>query len=94
MNSTVTVSPGSTWALNCNHSVPAPLVKLLSQPPIPVPTSSSVPDGQAPGGAPGAGKHTVMLKMPGYETLTETVDVKEGNEPTTLKNTPKKKGAE
>ncbi len=42
----------------------------------------------------GAGKHTVMLKMPGYETLTETVDVKEGNEPTTLKNTPKKKGAE
>ena len=42
----------------------------------------------------GAGKHTVMLKMPGYETLTETVDVKEGNEPTTLKNSPKKKGAE
>ncbi len=42
----------------------------------------------------GAGKHTVMLKMPGYETLTETVDVKEGNEPTTLKNSPKKKGPE
>jgi eukaryotic-like serine/threonine-protein kinase len=40
-----------------------------------------------------AGKHTVMMKLPGYETLTETVDVKEGNEPTTLKNVPKKKEA-
>jgi hypothetical protein len=41
-----------------------------------------------------AGKHTVMVKVPGYETLTEIVEVKEGNEPTSLKNTPKKKNGE
>ncbi|MBE2251598.1 MAG: protein kinase [Myxococcus sp.] len=41
-----------------------------------------------------AGKHNVMMKVQGYETLSETVDVKEGNEPTLLKNVPKKKGAE
>jgi hypothetical protein len=39
-----------------------------------------------------AGKHTVMLKAQGFETVTETVTVQEGNEPTTLKNIPKKKG--
>ncbi|MBL8921067.1 MAG: protein kinase [Myxococcaceae bacterium] len=41
-----------------------------------------------------AGKHTVMVKVPGYDTLTEIVDVKEGNEPTSLKNSPKKKSGE
>ena len=37
------------------------------------------------------GKHTVMLKAPGYETLVETVDVREGNEPAQLKGELKKK---
>ncbi len=37
------------------------------------------------------GKTTVMIKAQGFETLTETVDVKEGNVPTTLKATLKKK---
>ncbi len=41
-----------------------------------------------------AGKHMVMLKIPGYETLTETVVVTEGNEPSPLKGTPKKKSAQ
>lgn len=40
------------------------------------------------------GKHTVLIKAPGYEVITETVDVQEGNEPTVLKTTPKKKSAE
>jgi hypothetical protein len=37
------------------------------------------------------GKVTVMLKAPGYETLVETVEVREGNEPVQLKNELKKK---
>jgi hypothetical protein len=41
-----------------------------------------------------AGKHMVMLKIPGYETLTETVVVTEGNEPSQLKGLPKKKSGE
>ncbi|MBL8934356.1 MAG: PEGA domain-containing protein, partial [Archangium sp.] len=41
-----------------------------------------------------AGKHMVMLKIPGYETLTETVTVVEGNEPSGLKGSPKKKSGE
>jgi hypothetical protein len=38
-----------------------------------------------------AGKNTVMIVVPGYETLTETVEVKEGNEYTPLKSKLKKK---
>jgi hypothetical protein len=38
-----------------------------------------------------AGKVSVMIKAQGYETLTEVVDVKEGNEYTSLKSQPKKK---
>ena len=37
------------------------------------------------------GKVTVMLKAPGYETLVETVEVREGNEPVQLKGELKKK---
>ncbi|MDP3157339.1 MAG: protein kinase [Archangium sp.] len=37
------------------------------------------------------GKHTVMLKAPGYEPLVEIIDVREGNEPTQLKGELKKK---
>ncbi len=37
------------------------------------------------------GKHTVMLKAPGYEVLMETLEVREGNEPTQLKGELKKK---
>ena len=37
------------------------------------------------------GKHTVMLKAPGYETLVETIEVREGNEPAQLKGELKKK---
>jgi eukaryotic-like serine/threonine-protein kinase len=37
------------------------------------------------------GKVTVMLKAPGYETLIETIEVREGNEPVQLKNELKKK---
>ncbi|MDP1827220.1 MAG: protein kinase [Archangium sp.] len=37
------------------------------------------------------GKVTVMLKAPGYETLVETVEVREGNEPAQLKGELKKK---
>ena len=39
------------------------------------------------------GKHMVMLKAPGYETLTELVEVREGNEPAQLKSELKKKAA-
>jgi hypothetical protein len=41
-----------------------------------------------------AGKNTVMIVVPGFETLTETVDVKEGNEYTPLSKKLKKKSAE
>ena len=37
------------------------------------------------------GKHTIMLKGPGYETLVETLEVREGNEPAQLKGELKKK---
>lgn len=37
------------------------------------------------------GKVTVMLKAPGYETLVETIEVREGNEPAQLKGELKKK---
>ena len=37
------------------------------------------------------GKHTVMLKAPGYEPLIETIEVREGNEPAQLKGELKKK---
>ena len=37
------------------------------------------------------GKHTVMLKAPGYATLVETIEVREGNEPAQLKGELKKK---
>ncbi len=37
------------------------------------------------------GKHTVMLTAPGYQPLMETLEVREGNEPTQLKNELKKK---
>ncbi len=39
------------------------------------------------------GKHAVMLKAPGYETLVETVEVREGNEPAQLKGELKKKSS-
>ena len=39
------------------------------------------------------GKHTIMLKAPGYETLVETVEVREGNEPAQLKGELKKKSS-
>jgi hypothetical protein len=32
-----------------------------------------------------------MIKAPGYDTFTETVDVREGNEPAQLKGELKKK---
>jgi serine/threonine protein kinase len=41
-----------------------------------------------------AGKNTVMIVVPGYETLTDTVDVREGNEYTPLTKKLKKKSAE
>ncbi len=41
-----------------------------------------------------AGKNTVMIVVPGYETFTDIVDVKEGNEYTPLTKKLKKKGAE
>ncbi|PZR04948.1 MAG: protein kinase [Archangium gephyra] len=37
------------------------------------------------------GKVTVLIKAPGYEPLTQTIDVKEGNEPTQLTKELKKK---
>lgn len=39
------------------------------------------------------GKAFVMLKAPGYETLAETLDIREGNEPAQLKGELKKKAA-
>ena len=37
------------------------------------------------------GKHAVLLRAPGYETLMETIEVREGNEPAQLKGELKKK---
>jgi eukaryotic-like serine/threonine-protein kinase len=41
-----------------------------------------------------AGKNTVMIVIPGYETLTDTVEVREGNQFTPLNKKLKKKSAE